>query len=207
MSITAVVFDLGGVLTGPPFAGVHAYEERVALPAGSLARYFRADPVMHRLERGEITAREFFKSVGIRVHEAYGVRIDLGELAAATESAAELNPAALALVRELHGRYALALLTNNAAEASVWRAQLPHELFDVIVDSSAVQLRKPDPRIYELVLDRLGRPASEVVFVDDFDENLPPAAELGMAVIPFESVEQCRKALVALGVELAVITS
>lgn len=204
MTVTAVVFDLGGVLTGPPFAGIAAYELSVGLPEGSISCYFRGDPVFSSLERGEIGAREFWKSVGIRVQEAHGVRVDLRELAATTEAASDLTPEALALVRELHGSYTLGLLTNNVAEAATWRAQLPADLFDVVIDSSAVGLRKPDPRIYELLVAELGRPATEVVFVDDFVENLPPAAELGIHVIGFENVSQCRAALAAAGVNVTV---
>jgi putative hydrolase of the HAD superfamily len=204
VTVTAVVFDLGGVLTGPPFAGIAAYEVSVGLPEGSISRYFRGDPVFSSLERGEIGAREFWKSVGVRVQEAHGVRVDLRELAATTEAASDLTPEALALVRELHGSYTLGLLTNNVAEAATWRAQLPAELFDVVLDSSAVGFRKPDPRIYELLRAELGLPPDEVVFIDDFEENLPPAAELGIHVIGFESVPQCRAALAATGVTVAV---
>jgi len=204
VTITAVVFDLGGVLTAPPFGGVADYERSLGLPATSISRYFRGDPVFASLERGEISARDFWKSVGTRVQAAEGVRIDLGALAAATEAAGHLEADALALVRELHGRYSLGLLTNNVAEAAIWRDELPHELFDAVIDSSAVALRKPDRRIYELVLDRIGRTPAESVFIDDFEENLPPAHELGMAVVHFESVSQCRRALAALGMDGAV---
>ncbi len=59
-------------------------------------------------------------------------------------------------------------------------------------------LRKPDPRIYELLLARLGRPAAEVVLVDDFEENLGPAAALGMATVHFTGLDACRQALAEL---------
>jgi len=198
--ITAVVFDLGGVLTGPPFGGIAEYEASVGLPATSISRFFRNDPVYHSLERGEISARAFWKSVGTRVQEAHGIRIDLRALAATTEEASHLRPDAIELVRSLHGAYTLVLLTNNVAEAGIWREQLPSDLFETVVDSSAVGVRKPDPRIYELVIEQLARDAREIVFVDDFEENLPPAAALGMQVLRFESVEQCRADLAALGV-------
>ena len=202
--ITTVVFDLGGVLTEAPFGGVAEYERAVGLPETSISRYFRGDPVFASLERGEITARDFWKSVGTRVQDAHGVRIDLGALALATEAAGHLRPDALALVSELHGRYSLGLLTNNVAEAAIWRDELPHDLFEVLIDSSAVGVRKPDPRIYELVLEQLGRTPAESVFIDDFEENLPPARELGMAVVHFETVAQCRGALAELGVDVRV---
>ncbi len=200
MTITAVVFDLGGVLTGPPFGGIAGYEASLGLPERSISQYFRNDPVYHSLERGEISAREFWKSVGTRVQEEHGVRIDLRALAATTEAASHVRPEAIELVRSLHPAYALGLLTNNVAEAGVWRDQLPYELFDTVIDSSAVGVRKPDPRIYELVIEQLARDAREIVFIDDFEENLPPAAALGMQVIRFESTEQCRADLATLGV-------
>lgn len=201
--IHAVVFDLGGVLTVPPFTGVHAYEDEVGLPRDTLSAFFRGDPVMSRLERGEIPAREFWKYVGRTVEERHGVHIDLRRFARSAESAGVLEPRMIELVRELHGRYTVGLLTNNVKEATVWRDQLPHELFDVAVDSSAVGLRKPDPRIYELLLEQLGRSPDEVVYVDDFEENLPPAAALGIRTVHFEDPEQCRDALEEHGVALS----
>jgi epoxide hydrolase-like predicted phosphatase len=200
VSVNGVVFDLGGVLTSAPFAGVAGYERECRLPAGSIVRYFRHDAVYHQLERGEITAREFWKSVGVRVEEEHGVRIDLAALASATEASSSVNRDAVALLRELRGLVRLALLTNNVTEASRWRHELPLELFDAVVDSSAVGVRKPDPRIYQIILEQLGLPAHEVVFIDDFEENLPPAAALGMRTHLFTSLPQCRSELVRLGV-------
>jgi epoxide hydrolase-like predicted phosphatase len=197
--ITAIVFDLGGVITVPPFEGLVAYERELGLPAGALSRYFRGHELMHQLERGEITAREFWKALGTEVESDHGVRLQLAEVAAAADQGSALRPEMLDLVRDLHGRYTLALLTNNVKEAVTWREQLPHELFDVLIDSSAVGLRKPDPRIYELLLERLDRPATEVVFIDDFEENLPPAAALGIATVVFDSPEQLRAELAARG--------
>jgi epoxide hydrolase-like predicted phosphatase len=197
--ITAIVFDLGGVITVPPFEGLVAYERELGLPTGALSRYFRGHELMHRLERGEITAREFWKTLGTEVEADHGVRLQLAEVAAAADQGSALRPEMLDLVRDLHGRYTLALLTNNVKEAVTWREQLPHELFDVLIDSSAVGLRKPDPRIYELLLERLDRPAAEVVFIDDFEENLPPAAALGIATVVFDSPEQLRAELAARG--------
>jgi epoxide hydrolase-like predicted phosphatase len=203
--ISAVVFDLGGVLTVPPFTGVYAYEDEVGLPRDTLSAFFRGDPVMSRVERGEIPARDFWKYVGKTVEERHGIRIDLRRFARLAETAGALEPRMIDLLRELHGRYTLGLLTNNVKEATVWRDQLPHELFDVAIDSSAVGLRKPDSRIYELLLERLARPAAEVVYVDDFEENLPPAAALGFQTVHFEDPDQCRRALEQHGV--AVSTS
>src|SRR5205807_4802790 len=103
------------------------------------------------------------------------------------------------LVGEVHRRCTTALLTNNVREAVDWRGDLPSGIFDHIIDSSAVGLRKPDPAIYRELLRRLGRPAEEAAFIDDFEENLPPAADLGITTIVLSGIEECRKALVELG--------
>ena len=177
------------------------YEAEVGLPAGSLLRYFRGDVVMSRLERGEITAREYWKSVGTRVQEAHGVRIDLGALAGSTEASSHLVPEALDLVRALHGRYVLGLLTNNVGEARDLARPAPARALrrdHRLVGGRPAQARPADLRAAARAP---RRPAREVVFVDDFEENLPPAAALGINVVAFENVAQCRTALEALGVK------
>ena len=77
------------------------------------------------------------------------------------------------------------LLTNNAKEfETYWRPLLPlDELFDDVVDSSAVGLRKPDPRIYELSLSRLGVAAPDTVFIDDAPGNVAGARAVGMNAV------------------------
>ena len=201
MPITAVAFDFGGVLAVSPTEGLEAYAAELGLPDGTFVPFFRGDPRMAELETGRISGREFFKYVCIEVEARHGVRVDIRALAAAAAVGETLNPRMLDLVREVRSQCATALLTNNVREAG-WRAAFPFELFDVVVDSSAVGVRKPDPRFYEELLRRLDRPPSEVVLIDDFEENLAPAAELGIATIPFTGIAACRRALAELGVEL-----
>ena len=95
------------------------------------------------------------------------------------------NDELFAHYRALHARgVRFALLTNNVREwEPLWRAMLPvDEIFETVVDSAFVGLRKPDPAIYALVLERLGLPAEACVFVDDVDVNVEAARELGFAV-------------------------
>ena len=99
-------------------------------------------------------------------------------------------------MRELRGRgLRAALLTNNVREwEPLWRAKLPEidELFEVVVDSAFVGLRKPDPEIYDAharAARRRGRP-SDCVFVDDIDVNCEAARALGMAAVRFVNAEQ-----------------
>ena len=89
----------------------------------------------------------------------------------------------------------MALLTNNVREWEPrWRAKLPDvdDIFEVIVDSAFVGMRKPDPEIYRLTLDRLGVAAERCVFVDDFEINCEAAAALGMTAVHFRTTEQAR---------------
>ena len=199
MAITAVTFDMGGVLTFTSLGGIAEYGATLGLPEGALTQYFRGHPMIAKLEVGEISGREFFKYVCSEAEQAYGVRIDIREFANYASRGEELNPEMIELVAEVHRNQVTALLTNNAASAT-WRDTFPYAHFDHIVDSSEVGLRKPDPAIYQELLRRLGLPGAEVVFVDDFEENLAPAVELGLTAVHFESASQCRAELKALGV-------
>ena len=86
----------------------------------------------------------------------------------------------------------MALLTNNVREwEPLWRAKLPvDEIFELVVDSAFVGMRKPDREIFDLTLERLGLPAEACLFVDDVDVNCDAARALGMRVVHFRSNEQ-----------------
>jgi putative hydrolase of the HAD superfamily len=96
-------------------------------------------------------------------------------------------------MRELRERgYKLAICTNNVREwESMWRAKLPvDEIFETVVDSAFVGCRKPDPRIYEITLERLGVPAEAALIVDDIDVNCDAARALGMRAVWFRDNDQ-----------------
>jgi putative hydrolase of the HAD superfamily len=91
--------------------------------------------------------------------------------------------------------FRMAMLTNNVREwEPLWRAKLPEidEIFELVVDSAFVGMRKPEREIYDLTLERLGGSvaASECVFVDDTDVNCHTAASLGMVAVHFVDAEQ-----------------
>lgn len=198
MSVTAVAFDLGGVLTYSSFDGLEAYGAELGVPAGTFSGYFRGHPMLAKLETGQITSREFFKYVCIDAEQQHGERVNIHRLAAAAAEGERLNPAMIELVTEVRTRCKTALLTNNVAEAG-WRATFPFELFDAVLDSSALGIRKPDPRVYAELLSQLGAAPEDTAFVDDLPENLAPARELGIQVIQFAGVEQCRAELRRVG--------
>jgi epoxide hydrolase-like predicted phosphatase len=196
--ITAVVFDYGGVLSRPPYDGVVRYEAELGLPPGTLRDFLReGHDVYDEFLCGQLSGRDFMKAIGTHVQETHDLRIDLGELAAAM--AFDVEPRMIELVHELHGTVKLGILTNNVKEAA-WRDKVPVELVDVIVDSSEVGLRKPDPRIYEHLLVEMHTPADQIVYFDDLEFNLPPARELGIVALHFEDPSVCRRQLADVGV-------
>lgn len=109
----------------------------------------------------------------------------LGELAP--------NEPMIALMASLReDGWRMALLTNNVREwEKEWRAMAPiDEIFEVVVDSAFVGVRKPDPEIYELTAARLGVPASACLFVDDREDNCAGALAAGMTAVRYRGVEQ-----------------
>jgi epoxide hydrolase-like predicted phosphatase len=197
-AVAAVAFDMGGVLTHTSFGGLEAYAATLNLPEGLLTSYFRGHPKMVLLETARISSREFFKFVCTDCELRTGTRLDIRELASAAAKGEVLNPVMLELVGEVHRDCTTALLTNTVAEAG-WRATFPFDLFDAVIDSSQLGVRKPDPRIYQELIRRLDVPAETIVFVDDLPENLPPAARLGIRTVLFAGPDELRSALTAMG--------
>jgi putative hydrolase of the HAD superfamily len=97
------------------------------------------------------------------------------------------------LMRELKGHgYRMALLTNNVREwEPTWRSMLPvDEIFELVVDSAYVGCRKPEARIYEITLERLGLPGSACLFIDDVNVNCDGARALGLTAVHFRDNQQ-----------------
>lgn len=197
----AVVFDWAGVLTEPPLTGLIRYNTELGLPEGVLPAFVRGDEEFARVERGESTIKEFLKGVCVRVERAHGVRVDIRALATAMSASRVLRQDMLALVDELSRTYDLAVLTNNVSEnRSHLAATLPLDRFTMVLNSAELGLRKPDPEVYRELLRRLDRTAAEVVYIDDFEENLPPAADLGITTIHYRDTEALRDSLRGLGI-------
>ena len=192
----ALISDFGGVLTSPLYEGFLAYQEESGVSLEALGRAMarateeHGDHPLFVLERGEITEREFRARIEPHLEDGF----DLSRLRALYFERLEPNSAMIDFVRALRGRGTrTALLTNNVREwEPLWRSKLPEidELFEVVVDSAFVGMRKPDPAIYELTLERLGVRAEDCVFVDDLEPNCETARGLGMIAVRFESPEQ-----------------
>ena len=192
-----LICDFGGVLTTPLQEGFLAYQEESGVSLEALgtamarASEEHGDHPLFVLERGEITEVEFRQ----RIERHLGDGFDLSRLRTLYFERLEPNRPMIDFIRHLRGRgVRAALLTNNVREwEPLWRSKLPEidELFELVVDSAFVGLRKPDPAIFTLTLDRLGGVEPErCVFVDDLDVNCEAARAVGMAAVRFETAGQ-----------------
>jgi putative hydrolase of the HAD superfamily len=193
-TIRAAVFDYGGVLIEGGPAQVRRFAERIELPAEAwepLRRHvFGNEGAWAALERGELEFEGFLEELMRVVREAGGTidRETAGMFLGDPDPMAQqsrLRHDLLDAVRRLRTRIPTALLTNNVREwRAGWSTLIPvHELFDVIIDSSEVGTRKPEPRIYEITRERLGVAHGEIVFFDDIGQNLKAARALGWQTV------------------------
>jgi epoxide hydrolase-like predicted phosphatase len=205
--LTAVVSDFGGVLTIPLLDAFERVSADVGVPSSAVEAAMAAlarrdgEPPLYRLERGECTEAEFVAALEAEVSRQAGKPVSLDGYGRRFMDALEPNAVLFEHYRELRDRgVRMALLTNNVREwEPMWRAKLPvDELFELVVDSAFVGLRKPDPRIFALTLERFGVPAKECVFVDDLEVNVRAAAEAGMHPVHFRDTDQAIAELGAL---------
>ncbi len=220
--IEAVIFDYGGVFSTPLFRGIGDFEARMGYPGGSVLELLFGDKAYvgvegaahrverevptqtvshdwHRLEVGELTLDDWFAGVQARAPEVLGTEIDMGAyLQFMAEMPIGVHWPIVHRARSLKSDGTkIALLTNNVAEwGDNWRSTIPvDELFEIVVDSSAVRLRKPNPEIYLLTCERLGTPADACVFLDDNTDNVKAARAVGMEAVlvgedPFAAVAE-----------------
>ncbi len=146
-------------------------------------------PDWHLLERGEIDFAQYLKAMIAKAPSFLGKPLDLDAYGRfMSTSAPGVHWMVVHRIRELRDSgMRLGLLTNNVKEfGDHWRSSFPvEELFEVVVDSSHVNMRKPEREIYELTCERLGIEPSEAVFVDDNADNIAAAAALGMETVHF----------------------
>lgn len=197
--IEAVVSDFGGVLTTPLLRAFAAMQDTHGIPLEALGKAMAhateaaGQNPLYELEKGAISEREFLRRIGTGLRAVLGREVALHDYGEAFFSHLDPNEELFAFYRTLRARgHRMAILTNNVREwEPLWRPMLPiDEIFELVVDSAFVGMRKPDPAIYELTLERLGVPAEAAVFVDDLEINCEAARALGMQAVWFRSTEQ-----------------
>jgi len=196
-----LLVDWGGVLTSNVFDAFRAFCELEGLEPDTLRQRFREDPgsreLLIDLETGKLDEDEFEP----RFAEILGVEPPglIERIFAGAASDEEM----LAAVERARAQGIRTGLISNSWGTRRYDRELLSRLFDGVVISGEIGIRKPSREIYELAAERIGLQPSECVFVDDLPFNLKPAAELGMATVHHETSEQTISELERLlGVEL-----
>jgi epoxide hydrolase-like predicted phosphatase len=197
--IEAIVSDFGGVLTTPLMRSFMAFQDHTGIEAGDLGKALGAiaerdgDNPLFRLERGEVSEAEFLEMLRDGLEPLLGHRPEMHGFREIYFDALDPNEPMIELMRELkESGFRMAMLTNNVREwEPLWRPMLPvDEIFEFVVDSGFVGVRKPEGRIYEMVIERLGLPAEACLFVDDVEVNISGAEKAGMQGVHFRDNEQ-----------------
>jgi putative hydrolase of the HAD superfamily len=226
--VALVIFDYGGVISERMLDDLADFEQRMGYPAGSVHRLLfgeippgsDGDPVdgaydegpvhdFHLLETGDLGFHEYLEGIVRRAPEYLGRELEADAFAAFTQATSVRVqwPIVHEIRRLLDADVRVALLTNNVKEfGDAWRSSFPvDELFEVVVDSSEVRMRKPDPRIYELTCARAGARPHESVFLDDNADNVKAARVLGIESVhvgrdPLETIRELHAILDRRGV-------
>ena len=191
VTIRAAFFDFGGVILSSPFDAFNGFEDRHGLPRDFIRTINAADPDVNawaRFERSEVTFDEFCDLFEAECRAA-GHEVAARDLMPLL--AGEIRLAMVQAVRRCSEEgLVTALLTNNWVSHDERPAERVQEgrdevlsLFDHVVESSRVGVRKPDPAFYEIACKMAGVEPAEVVFLDDLGVNLKPAAAMGMTTI------------------------
>jgi putative hydrolase of the HAD superfamily len=199
LTVQTVISDFGGVLTSPLLGSFVAFQDETDISMENLGTAMQriserdGSHPLFDLEKGLISEADFLNRVADELEAEIGHRPNMHSFTEIYFNALEPNAPMVDLMRELQGRgLRMALLTNNVREwESRWRTMVPiDEIFELVVDSAFVGCRKPEARIYEILLERLGVEAQGCLFVDDVEVNCEAARELGMTAVHFRENEQ-----------------
>jgi putative hydrolase of the HAD superfamily len=208
MKYSAVIFDFGGVITSSPFEAFNCMEAERGLPRDFVRRVNSANPDSNawaKFERAEIDAAAFDILFADEA-ETLGHRFEGSAVIACLSG--DIRAEMLAALDHLKSEgFKLGCITNNVPTGhgagmagSAEKAKAVADIlarFDHVIESSKVGIRKPDPRIYQMMCDALGAKPAECVYLDDLGINCKPAAALGMAAIKVTSGGQALAELYA----------
>jgi putative hydrolase of the HAD superfamily len=197
--IRAVISDFGGVLTTPLAGSFEVFADRSGMSMaelsgalGAIVAREGAHP-LYELECGRLTEAQFVAALERALREQVGREISCERFSDALWAGLAPNPPMISLMAQLRAEgYRMALLTNNVREWEPrWRAMAPiDDIFEFVVDSAFVGVRKPDPQIYELALAGLGLAGEQCLFVDDLERNCEAAQAAGMEAVVYRDAEQ-----------------
>lgn len=190
MTIEAVIFDFGGVLTSSPFEAFTRFETERGLPIDIIRRTNAANHLENawaKFERAEVdidTFDELFAAESL----ALGAEVRGRDVLPLLQG--DLRPEMVEALKRIKAQFKTGCITNNlpanAIGSMTGRSLYIAEvmvLFDHVIESAKIGLRKPDPRIYALMVDTLKVDPKDCVYLDDLGVNLKPAREMGMTTI------------------------
>ena len=190
--LKAVLFDFGGVFTDSPFHAFSAYAKKIGASDDQVSDIvfggYAVDGAhpWHQVERGEITLEDARAAI-MALGREQGLDVDIWEVfMAMAENGGGLRTELVAYVPKIRAAgLTTGIITNNVVEfRDHWRGMLPvDELFDFVIDSSEVGMRKPNPAIFELALETGGLSRQEVLFLDDYQGNVVAAQALNITSI------------------------
>lgn len=209
MTFNTVIFDFGGVITSSPFEAFNRMEAERGLPKDFVRRVNSINPdnnAWAKFERAECSAIEFDALFAAEA-QAQGHELDGASVIACL--AGDIRPDMVAALDQLKALgFALGCITNNVpsgkgagmagSEEKAAAVAEVMEQFDHVIESSKAGVRKPDPRIYNMMCEALAVAPSQCIYLDDLGINCKPAAAMGMAAIKVTSGAQALSELSAL---------
>jgi putative hydrolase of the HAD superfamily len=196
--IEAVIWDFGGVFTSSPFEAFSRYEREKGLPADLIRRINSANHLENawaKFERAELDLAGFDKAFAAEA-------LALGHVVPGRDViallAGDFRPEMIEALRRIKAAgYKTGCITNNvpsnqtgSADGRSLYAREVMEMFDHVIESAKTGIRKPDPRIYEMMCETLRVASAACIYLDDLGVNLKPARAMGMATIKVESGPQ-----------------
>ena len=190
MAIQAVIFDFGGVLTSSPFEAFTRFETERGLPADIIRRTNAANHLENawaKFERAEVDI-DTFDHLFAEESRALGAEVRGREVLPLLQG--DLRPEMVEALKRIKAQFKTGCITNNlpanAIGSLTGRSLYIAEvmvLFDHVIESAKIGLRKPDPRIYRMMVETLMVDPARCVYLDDLGVNLKPAREMGMTTI------------------------
>ena len=191
-SIKAIIFDFGRVISAQkPVSLFRAYETDLGLTPGTINQIMFDSQAWQDALVGRISATEFWYTIGPALGFESTRKID--EFLKRYHADESIDNGVLNLIRQLHGDYKLAVLSNHPPGLAQWLSDWNiFDLFDVVYCSGDEGMAKPDPAVYNLTLKRLGTLPHEAIFIDDTSDHVKAARSLGIHAILFTESEQLK---------------
>jgi putative hydrolase of the HAD superfamily len=193
----AVIWDFGGVLTSSPFEAFARFETERGLPADIIRRTNTANHLENawaKFERAEVDIETFDK---LFAAESLALGAEVRGKDVLPLLAGDLRPEMVEALRRIKSKFKTGCITNNlpanaigsASGRTLYIAEVM-VLFDHVIESAKIGLRKPDPKIYQMMVEALAVDPKRCIYLDDLGVNLKPARDMGMTTIKVVSAKQ-----------------